>query len=155
VRFHKSDKRFQVSICAGPSESSVHANFLELRYGEVRILGILRSSEARGATRSRKKFRIRVAHSPHCIQYSSGIHRRLLQLRPTASKKEEARHKGGKDRGKGIAARSQRERRKESVSMPSFLLCVSSTHPTLRFRSRLGQRKGASPKLRVDVSLKP
>jgi hypothetical protein len=43
VRFHKSGKRFQVSICAGPSESSVHANFVELRLLEVRILGILRS----------------------------------------------------------------------------------------------------------------
>jgi hypothetical protein len=29
VRFHKSGKRFQVSICAGPSESSVQANFYE------------------------------------------------------------------------------------------------------------------------------
>jgi hypothetical protein len=43
VRFHKSGKRFQVSICAGPSESSVHANFLELRKGEVRRISIPRT----------------------------------------------------------------------------------------------------------------
>jgi hypothetical protein len=46
VRFHKSGKRFQVSICAGPSESSVHANFVELRLLEVRILGILGSPDS-------------------------------------------------------------------------------------------------------------
>jgi hypothetical protein len=46
---------------------------------------------------------------------------------------EEARQKGGKDRGKGIAARSrsrsQRKHRKESVSMASFLLCADFGPP--------------------------
>ena len=35
--FHKSGERFQVSICAGASESSADANFRELRKVEIQL----------------------------------------------------------------------------------------------------------------------
>jgi hypothetical protein len=121
------------------------ANFALTEFYEVRKRGVLLAL----AKVSKKR-----SHTPPLHPIFIGDSLPCASIK-TNGVEEEARHKGGKDRGKGIAARSQREHRKESVSMPSFLLCVSSTHPTLRFRSRLGQRKGASPKLRIDVSLKP
>ena len=100
---------------------------------ELRNNGVLRSSPmwrsqkfgSEGCYSLSQKFRKKIAHFPplHPIFIGNSL--------PCASIKtngvEEARHKGGKDRGKGIAARSQREHRKESVSMPSLLLCELDT----------------------------
>jgi len=139
----------------------LEGNCLELEFCELRSDGVLRSSPmwrsqkfgSEGCYSLSQKFRKKVAHFPPLHPIFIGNSSASASIKTNGV--EEARHKGGKDRGKGIAARSQREHRKESVSMPSFLLCVSSIHSTLRFRSHLGQRKGASPKLRIDVSLKP
>jgi hypothetical protein len=107
-------------------------NVVEDAFCELRVYGVLRSSLlstdslAQNLVKSLLSFVITatkfiVDSSPSASINTNGV--------------EEARQKGGKDRGEGIAARSRsrsrREHRKESVSMP-FLLCADFGPPIFR-----------------------
>ena len=72
---HKSDERFQVSICARPSESSVDANFRELRKAEVQLRRITkrRSSQNLYSTHSGELGEKEV-WEPHTIgEFTQGV----------------------------------------------------------------------------------
>src|SRR5215208_5516910 len=115
-------------------------NVVEDAFCELRVYGVLRSSLlstdslAQNLVKSLLSFVITatkfiVDSSPSASINTNGV--------------EEARQKGGKDRGEGIAARSRsrsrREHRKETVSMPPFLLCADFGPPIFQPNQQLPQ----------------